>query len=234
MSANIAFTRSWQSSNVPSTAILPTFGASTVVICRRCTSLVRPRGCRMATFTRSRPAKASIAADPVSPDVAPTMVTRSSRSASTCSNSRPSNCIAMSLKASVGPWNSSCTQSPVSSCTSGATAGMVEAGVGVPAQRLEGAKGNGRADEGLDQPRREFRIRQAAHGPPVAGREVRPGLGNVEPAIFGEPRQQHAAEIAHGRLPASGYVAHEATVSRSQLVSKAGTGQQGRISSARP
>ena len=43
--------------------------------------------------------------------------------ASTWSNSRPSSCIAMSLKASVGPWNSSCTNSPVSSWTSGTTAG---------------------------------------------------------------------------------------------------------------
>jgi len=43
-SLNIAFTRSWQSSNVPSTATTRTFGASTVVICLRCTSLVRPCG----------------------------------------------------------------------------------------------------------------------------------------------------------------------------------------------
>ena len=41
VSANIAFTRSWQSSNVPVTAMLPTFPACTVVICRRCTSLTR-------------------------------------------------------------------------------------------------------------------------------------------------------------------------------------------------
>ena len=38
MSANKPFTRSWQSSKVPSIATLWTLGASTVVICRRCTS----------------------------------------------------------------------------------------------------------------------------------------------------------------------------------------------------
>jgi hypothetical protein len=43
-SLNIAFTRSWQSSNVPSIATVRTFGESTVVICLRCTSLVRPCG----------------------------------------------------------------------------------------------------------------------------------------------------------------------------------------------
>ena len=47
-SANMAFTRSWQSSKVPGMAMLATLGESTVVICRRCTSLVRPCGCRMA------------------------------------------------------------------------------------------------------------------------------------------------------------------------------------------
>ena len=69
------------------------------------------------------PAQASIAAEPVSPEVAPTMVTRASRAVSTWSNRRPSTCIAMSLKASVGPWNSSCTNRPVSSWISGTTAG---------------------------------------------------------------------------------------------------------------
>src|SRR5271166_6178608 len=64
-SANIAFTRSWQSSNVPSIAMFSTFGAWTVVICRRCTSLVRPRGCRIAMSMRSLPAKAAIAAEPL-------------------------------------------------------------------------------------------------------------------------------------------------------------------------
>ena len=54
-----------------------------------------------------RPRMASIAALPVSPLVAPTMVTRSPRLASTWSNSPPSTCIATSLKASVGPCHNS-------------------------------------------------------------------------------------------------------------------------------
>ena len=60
---------------------------------------------------------------PVSPDVAPTMVARWPRSASTWSISRPSSCMATSLKASVGPWNSSSTKRFGASCTSGVTAG---------------------------------------------------------------------------------------------------------------
>ena len=48
------------------------------------------------------------------------------RSASTWSISRASNCIATSLKASVGPWNSSSTHWPAPSWTSGVDRGMAE------------------------------------------------------------------------------------------------------------
>ncbi len=66
----------WQSSKVPSMATAWTFGASTVVIIRRCTSETRPSGKRITTSTWSSPLKASMAAPPVSPEVAPTMVAR--------------------------------------------------------------------------------------------------------------------------------------------------------------
>ena len=43
-SANIAFTKSWQSSKLPEMAMACTLGEATVVICRRCTSETRPSG----------------------------------------------------------------------------------------------------------------------------------------------------------------------------------------------
>ena len=122
VSLNMAFTRSWQSSKVPSTAMLCTLSEATVVICRRCTSETRPLGCRMKISMRSRSRQASIAAEPVSPEVAPTMVMRRPRADSTLSNSRPTACRAKSLKARVGPWNCSISQVRSSSCLSGATA----------------------------------------------------------------------------------------------------------------
>jgi hypothetical protein len=76
----------------------------------------------MKMSIRSRPATASIAALPVSPLVAPTMVRRSSRRERNSSNSRPSSCSATSLNASVGPWNSSSSQWRSSSWISGVTA----------------------------------------------------------------------------------------------------------------
>ena len=122
-SANIAFTRSWQSSNVPSTATLCTFGSSTVVICRRWTSLTRPAGCNTTMSRFALPTHAAIAAEPVSPDVATTIVRRSPRRSSSASMSRPTSWSATSLNDSVGPCQSSCTQMSrsASSWTSGHT-----------------------------------------------------------------------------------------------------------------
>ena len=73
----------------------------------------------MNTSTPSSPRNASMAAEPVSPEVAPTTVRRLPSSASACSNMRPISCIATSLKASVGPWNSSRSQCAGPTCTSG-------------------------------------------------------------------------------------------------------------------
>ena len=99
------------------------FGASTPVIWRRCTSDTRPCGYRMKTSTASSPRKASMAAAPVSPEVAPTTVVRRPRRPSTSCIMRPSSCIATSLKASVGPWKISSRNRPASSWLTGTTAG---------------------------------------------------------------------------------------------------------------
>ena len=72
----MAFTSAWQSSKVPSMATACTLGSVAVVIMRRCTSEMRPCGKSTMASTRSEPRKASIAAPPVSPEVAATMVTR--------------------------------------------------------------------------------------------------------------------------------------------------------------
>jgi hypothetical protein len=70
----------------------------------------------------ARPMQASMAAEPVSPEVATTIVARSPRACSSWSNNRPTSCRATSLKARVGPQNSSTTcRSP--SGTTGHTSG---------------------------------------------------------------------------------------------------------------
>ena len=106
-SLNRSLSRAWQSSKCPVTASAWTLAAGGVVIWRRWTSDTRPCGYMMNTSTLSMPRKASIAADPVSPEVAPTMVIRWPDRVRAIWNSCAINCIAKSLKASVGPWNSS-------------------------------------------------------------------------------------------------------------------------------
>ena len=76
----------------------------------------------MKTSTPALPRKASIAADPVSPLVAPTMVSRRPERRRLAAKSSPISCIATSLKASVGPWKSSSSQSFGPICTKGARA----------------------------------------------------------------------------------------------------------------
>ena len=81
----------------------------------------------MSIVSRSR--QASMAAEPVSPEVAPTMVICPERRFSSVSKNLPSSCRAMSLNAKVGPQKSSMSQmlsagSP--SGTSGATSGWLK------------------------------------------------------------------------------------------------------------
>src|SRR5690554_6340913 len=100
---------------LPSMAMLWMLSPRMVVICRRCTSDTRLCGCRMKMSAFSQRRQPSMAAEPVSPEVAPMITTRSPRLVRTWSSRRPSSCRAKSLKASVGPWNSSITHSLVSS-----------------------------------------------------------------------------------------------------------------------
>ena len=80
---------------------------------------MRPCGDSMNTRTPRLPRIAYSAALPVSPEVAPRMLSCRPVRASWYSNSWPSNCIAMSLKASVGPLDSACRYTPGSSGFSG-------------------------------------------------------------------------------------------------------------------
>ena len=125
-SPNRSLTMRWQSSKSPSIANAWTLGLPTVVICRRWTSDTRPRGKRMNTSTWDWSANASIAAAPVSPEVAPTIVARAPRCRSTRFIAWPSHCMAKSLNASVGPWKSSSANRLSSICTMGAVAACLK------------------------------------------------------------------------------------------------------------
>ena len=85
---------------------------------------MRPSGLVMKTRTPFLPRMAYSAALPVSPLVAPKILSSSPRRASSYSNRLPSNCMAMSLKASVGPLDRACKYKPSSSRVSGTMAAV--------------------------------------------------------------------------------------------------------------
>jgi len=123
-SAFTCFTTSWQSSNVPSTARLWMFGSRSEYICAAWNALMRPCGESMKTCTPRRPRSACSAAEPVSPEVAPSTFSVCRRRTSTSSKRAPSSCNAMSLNASVGPFDSPSRCRPGSSVFSGAMSSL--------------------------------------------------------------------------------------------------------------
>ena len=81
------------------------FASSIANICAVWNGLMRPCGESMNTSMPLRPRIATSADEPVSPDVAPRIVMRRPSRASAYSKSSPSSCSAMSLNASVGPFD---------------------------------------------------------------------------------------------------------------------------------
>ena len=122
-----AFTISWQSSNIPLMAMLWIFLSSRLYICARWNSLILPWGDIMNTSILSLPRSAYSAAEPVSPDVAPMIVRRSFFFFNTYSKALPKNCMAMSLNASVGPFDNSMILMPSLSVRTGVISGLPNA-----------------------------------------------------------------------------------------------------------
>ena len=115
----------------------------------------------MKTSTPSRPRNASIAAEPVSPLVAPTMVTPPARArAASPRTAAPISCIATSLNASVGPWNSSSSQSFGPICTQRRPRRVAEAAVGAGEIARNSAVAEGVADERPHHPERHLLVGQ--------------------------------------------------------------------------
>ena len=88
---------------------------------------MRPCGDSMNTAMPRLPRIAYSAELPVSPDVAPRMLSVASPSRSTYSNRLPSSCSAMSLNASVGPFDRCSRCRPGSSVVSGVISSLPNA-----------------------------------------------------------------------------------------------------------
>ena len=99
--------------------MLKMFASCRLNICAVWNGLIFARGDNMNTRTPCLPRIAYSAAEPVSPDVAPRMLSSRPSRCNTYSNRLPSNCIAMSLNASVGPFERPRMCRPGSSVVSG-------------------------------------------------------------------------------------------------------------------
>ena len=153
---------------------------------------------KMSIVLRSR--TASMAAEPVSPEVAPTMVARWPRLArSVWSSMRPRSCSATSLKASVGPWNSSSRCRPhlpryVAERLQRRDLRRLERGIGLADQAAEGRLVEGLADEGPHDAEGQLDIGQALERGDLGLGELRPLGGQIEAAVAGEAREHDVLE----------------------------------------
>ena len=175
-SLNIAFTSAWQSSKVPSMATACTLGSAAVVIMRRCTSEMRPCGKSTTASTRSEPRKASIAAPPVSPEVAPTMVTRSPRVRQHAVHQAREQLHGHVLEGQRRPVEQLQHPEAAVDLHQRRDGRVAEAGVGVAGERDQLAARDGAAGEGLQQRRGNLGERLAGEAGDRLGGQLRPGL----------------------------------------------------------
>src|ERR1700734_1759596 len=160
----------------------------------------------MNTSTWDCSANASIAAAPVSPEVAPMIVALAFRRRKTRFIAWPSHCMAKSLKASVGPWKSSSVNRLLSTCVSGAVA---EAGIGGCGQGVHFCVIEILVDKGRHEPRGRFRIRNAAQGPDRIRRQMGNGERHVEAAVACETGEKGVREAQRRRRAARRNIIHD-------------------------
>ena len=155
---------------------------------------------KMSIASRSR--QASIAAEPVSPEVAPTMVTRSPRFASTWSNSRPEQLQRHVLEGQRGPVEQLHQPGAVIELLQRRHGRVAEAGIGVADQagELRLARSARRETAVMT-----FTARSTYESPRISPqfvmRECRPGFGHIQPAVAGQTGQKTSSKASVGAAP---------------------------------
>ncbi len=200
--------------------MLKMFGSCSEYIWARWKALILPSGESMKTLTLCLPRMAYSAAEPVSPEVAPRMLIASPRLSSTYSNRLPSNCMAMSLKASVGPLDSSCVYEPVFQLGQRRDLRRVAAvarvaidlgGVGLGDQRLEVGRRNVGDELGEDCVG-QVGIRQLAPGIEFGAADLRVVFRQIEAAIRRQAAEEDVAESLGRGVTAGRDIAHGETL----------------------
>ena len=134
------------------------------------------------------------AAEPVSPEVAPTMVTRCAALRQHMVEQRPEQLQRQSLKASVGPWNSSSSQMPAVELLQRRHRRVAEAAIGLAPMRAKVVLVDAPADERPHDAGGELGIvepDQRASSPRGQRGQL---LRHIEAAVAGEAGEQHVVE----------------------------------------
>jgi hypothetical protein len=90
----------------------------------------------------------------------------------------------------------------------GRDGGVIEAGVGLGEDPVQFVVGNGAADEGPRDARRQLGIVQPGQRPDLLGAELRPSFRQIEAAVPGQARQQHLLEVEYRGGTPGGDVFH--------------------------
>ena len=200
---NIAFTSAWQSSKVPSMASAWMLSSAAVVIMRRCTGETRPLGNSTTTSTWERPANASTAAPPVSPEVATTMVVRSPAPLQRMVHQAGEQLHRQVLEGEGGPVKQLEHEAVRPELDKGSHRRMAEGVVGFPRHAGEFGIRDGARGERRDHLAGDLGIGTAGESRDLRGVERRPRLRHIEAAVAGEPGEGHVDEAERRGLAAS-------------------------------
>jgi hypothetical protein len=156
----------------------------------------------------SRPAKASIAAPPVSPEVAPTMVARWPRSDSTWSISRARKLHGDVLEGERRAMEQLEHEAVGAGLDQWADRFMAERAIGFANQALEDIRLDFATEERGQQFDREIRIAQASHRPDFGGAESRPLRREVKAAVACQAGKYSIRKSERGRFPTGAHIVH--------------------------
>ena len=207
-SLNMSFTSAWQSSKLPSMASAWTFFAADVVICRCCTGETRPFGNRMKMSVRSRPAKASIAAPPVSPEVAPAIVARDAALGKHMVHQPRQQLHRHVLEGQRRAVEEFEDEAVGGDLDQRADRLVTERRIGLAHHPLETCSLDLAVDERAEHADRQVGIGKPAHGADLGGREFRPLPRNVKAAVAGKTGQKRVGKAENGRFAPGTHILH--------------------------
>ena len=192
--------------------------SAAVVIMRRCTGDTRPLGNSTTTSTWERPANASTAAPPVSPEVATTMVVRCRRRVQRVVHQAGEQLHRQVLEGEGRPVEQLEHEAVRPELDQGSHGRMAEGVIGFARHARELGILDGARGERRDHLAGDLGIGAAGKSRDLRGVERGPRLRHVQAAVAGEPGEGHVDEAERRSLAAGRDVLHEPSLNRSRIL----------------